>query len=1175
MRHTRLGLSLAALFMSALAAAATRGELANSPWIASQRLEADKTLGSTAADLLVVPVQCDKEGFDPIERSLITRLVSDRLVRTAGILVPNPTVVFREFGAFRSVYPQEDIDDLANSVHATQALELHACHGQNGRFEFSAILRQEPGSSVLRSKTWQDLKFDDETPPSLAIDDVLDELVEFISGAKPSTPNPAGKARIDDFRFPQSIEELKTESAKSPLHAAAYLQLVGMLHPNGWVDEARNDLFERSLVLLRELPHDAPDKRYFEARALAYLGRRPAAVHVLADPRTVQERALLAAINGNITLLRQLVEQMGTSPMEFMAWRDLLLVEQAYSEHPERQIVEQFVTDHPVWAPFLYRALRDTNNWADFSAMTVKLGLENLLPNDATTLEAFINSGAARSERPDELELTRLVERHVDAFEDATIAAWTNDPKNYLAVSELDIIDLAQSLVVINQWRRVEDDLAIRATPEAALRKIAEFEPLFAGHPAITLQKSRAMDELAQRSSGAERNNLVINGAKAALDGLAWTGQMTPDAAWAARNYGLFRMRSRIGMPVEKEHAPESSQKPVRYDEWPRGSWWFAKIPGSEEQFGIIQTCVDYSWTAFYCLKGLIEHPDPRKPAEAQTAEVLLAKYADRYVGSLERTRFELQVARKHGGGDSEIERLRAQIENGTADWPIYYALGRALKRRGDFQDAQEVFLSFPGFSDTRHEQALSNGYHAYDAGSMFYWIGQYELAAPLLEMAAANGAGSEGSLSAGYRLALIEGDLDNAQDWAAARARRYQSKYAIRDLQEILHLRGESELAWSIFAQVQPMYDEPPIWSGPLVGHRMASASVDDIADWIAASQPRSNATMFVGRGLGVFKMSARYLLLTGTMDRAPGSELLTAMSRFRSQLRPMYFPYGQPNSFKPELRPVSRSFVADGGQILEHDALVPMPMDDAEKPEKPQPGKHVQIDTRYELLAQAMSAFLSGDHQRAFELFDETAHYYYLDEYLPYYAFSASVVHHAGHLSRALAAREPSLEEIARKESLDHSELGYRFDEDLTYAVLASFEGKHEEALGYLERAMNNRPYVEARTLYPYYEVVDLADRLYERTKVTSYRSYALDLARRHTVVLPMYGWAYFVVAKFSESPDERIRAAASGLKLDPLSYRGSKLPSELVRQAKAYLSENDAPYLHRSSAGANLGT
>ena len=112
MRHTRLGLSLAALFMSALAAAATRGELANSPWIASQRLEADKTLGSTAADLLVVPVQCDKEGFDPIERSLITRLVSDHLVRTAGILVPNPTVVFREFGAFRSVYPQEDIDDV-------------------------------------------------------------------------------------------------------------------------------------------------------------------------------------------------------------------------------------------------------------------------------------------------------------------------------------------------------------------------------------------------------------------------------------------------------------------------------------------------------------------------------------------------------------------------------------------------------------------------------------------------------------------------------------------------------------------------------------------------------------------------------------------------------------------------------------------------------------------------------------------------------------------------------------------------------------------------------------------------------------------------------------------------------------------------------------------------------
>jgi len=103
----------------------------------------------------------------------------------------------------------------------------------------------------------------------------------------------------------------------------------------------------------------------------------------------------------------------------------------------------------------------------------------------------------------------------------------------------------------------------------------------------------------------------------------------------------------------------------------------------------------------------------------------------------------------------------------------------------------------------------------------------------------------------------------------------------------------------------------------------------------------------------------------------------------------------------------------------------------------------------------------------------------------------------------------------------------------------------------------------------------VVDLAELLYTRTGGERYQDFALDLARRHTVILPMYSWAYFVVARYSESGVERVSAAASGLKLDPLSYRASQLPESVVERARSFLEKYGAPYPTRSEGPSNLGT
>ena len=425
--------------------------------------------------------------------------------------------------------------------------------------------------------------------------------------------------------------------------------------------------------------------------------------------------------------------------------------------------------------------------------------------------------------------------------------------------------------------------------------------------------------------------------------------------------------------------------------------------------------------------------------------------------------------------------------------------------------------------------------------------------------------------MQSGARMALIDGDLESALEWTAARVRRYGSKYAIRDLQQILHITGRSDFAWSVFDQGlsnSKRYDSQ-LWSGALVGHRVASATTADLVKWIEASELRRKSFIRRGDSLASIQLAQRYLLLSGITDRAPSTELSDAIEKFRLDRPATYFFMQEPDPEQPPPALRWRGWVLEDGRTFSHDDMIPTPAHGQKAKSRE------LIDSRYEMIADAMSAFLAGDHEKSFELFNETAYYYNLEEFLAYYAFSASAIGNADHLSAALAAREPAFQEIENNVELGSVELGYRFNEDLTYAVLESSKGRHEAALKYLKQALNNRPYIEDRAIYPYYQIADMADRMFENTGVREYREFSLDLARRHTVVLPMYSWAYFIVAKYSDTEVERIKATASGLALDPLSFRATKLPKELVEDAKAYRAKHGAPYKNRNAGSEPAST
>ena len=1122
-----------------------------SGWLKRLRVSAARRLENTDAALLVVPVQGDKNAFDPIERALITRLLNERIMQVAPESVPDTAAVLGYLGTNRPSFASTDIRSLATLVNAEHILVLHAEHDRKSTWQLRATLKTTDDHTKDKTKTWTKLTFGDASLPSENFLQIVDDVVAFATGKKSRPSLTRTSFTADEFDFPADIEDLTARSGASPLHAAAYLQLLAALHPRGDFNEFRNHLFERSLTELSKVSPDVAFHRYFKARAYAYLDRRPAAIALIGRPRNKQESALLAALNGNLTELTTHVAGNAPSAFHFLALKDLQKVESWAGVNEQVEFMDQYTEKYPAWGPFLFRSIADYEDWANYSAATTKFGLDELLPSSVIRVDDFIEKKAVIGDFPDEVDLTRLLWEHIEAIEEDLLKADLSESR--------DVLDLAKATAVANHIREIREDLEQRVIPSAALDEISDYETIYADHPAVTLLKARALKALYDESTGAEKNNLRVAADKAYAAGFAWTGSLTVDAVEVARGYARHSPQHNKRYPGRQSPFFSYSR---RYFEWPRNSAWHRYFPAAEVNNGAIEECAEYTWTIFECLRWSIDRVAERSDSPDEVRTKLFKENEHRFVGLPRRDQYAVELARQSMDKDAEIRELETRIRQGSKDLGLYYSLGRIYKRRGEYQKAQEAWLSYPDFEANGGATTVSDARHADTSAAMLYWIGQYELAIPLLELAAGGSTGSASEMTSSARLALLNGDLETAAAWQANRVRRYDSKYGLRDFLQLMHILGNSELSWNTFDQFQSVDQNSQMWSGALVGHRIEKATTQEIVDWLKSSKSRREAESRNAANVH-FNLASRYLLMAGTMDRVPGETFGKLVADVNPRPLPILRRPRGTSNFRSDFDQSGELRLRDGRQWIDQDAMIPVPNS------VPPANRNDQVDHRYTMLAEAMSAFLRDDFAEAYSRFSETAHYYLLDEYLVYYAYSAAMIEQGNHLQAALEAREPRFAAQLRKEGFNVSNLGYRFDEDLAYAVLAAFSGDHQESLSRIRQALNNRPYLDDRSVYPMYQIVDLAERLHEQTGETGYKDLALDLARRHTVVLPMYSWAYFVVAKLSPSESERIEAAASGLHLDALSWRGSQLDDALLTKARTLLKTKGAPYL--SSGGA----
>lgn len=1107
-------------------------DIPKSPWIERESQIASAAVVESEADYLVLPAQGGNLRFGPVESTLIAAVIATQLELRANVTVIDPTVARLALGKNRMNVPAADAAKLAQRGNVGRLVVPFAEYSESGTFLLRLTVYDPATEKALSSKTWDAIEFDEETLPHLAIAGHLPAMINFVLGRTTGEPDRPEFEFGDDFRFVESWQELSAAARKSPLHSAAYLQLLAMLHTGGRWNESRQSLLIRSIAELSRVDASSEGYRYLLARAYAYLDRRPAALEALGEPVSAYEIALREALDGNATELRARLSDLETGPMDFFVLRDALRLEEYYLGPFGEDQYGALVAKNPAWQVLLRLALHHSHAWLTIPVDDIQRAVDHWLPDSQSWLSKALTAVRSRTGDYTEIDAARDYFGRLDEYADAALGSPELLSASSFGIRQSDFVDLAKETLIATLIGRIVEDRDRRGLPDSALERSKQAMNAFPGHPEVALLLGETIRIAGSDAEGDEAYAVRERSHEHLRHGLIWTGAMNHRAVDVARRAGVVFIDPSTDEQRRRSITSIVQPTPYRSLERPRSPSWLRGHSGNDivRKEGL-DYCLGVFWAAFGCIEIFVAEAIGRGKDEREV-RAIVARGDGRFNGEPRRASLEMRLAEAFGTDRSAWEKsLYTQVDAGTTSWNVYYSLARHLRRQNRQDEALQVLLRYPLFRDYERRDALSVTNYAGITGSWFYWAGQTEQAVPLLEIAARTRTGAAIEYQALVRLALIEGDLDGAFEYTYGRARRYESPYAVRDLIQLLHVRGDSEPAWDLFNFYWDTEGWAQIWSGALVGHRKAGDDLDDVRGWLATIAQHEPPGEVTAGHLARIHRPSRYLMLFAMLDRGATPGLLSAVREV------------EPTVYGPAYRGGNVTY--HNGELYSGDPLLTTQTEESPRFET------AKLPALYEWRAEAMTAFLGGDYEGAREIFDELSFYYSVDEYLPYVAIAAAETGHSAKVRQALAARETKLAERREREASDRTVTGLRFNEDLAYAVLAAYDGEHTLAIDKLYEALNDRPFLNDRTIYPYYQLVDIAERLYRRTGYEGYKEFALDRARRHTIIQPMYAWAYFVVATHSADDAERKRAARKGFELDRDSYRGSLLqPSLRVR-------------------------
>jgi len=915
---------------------------------------------------------------------------------------------------------------------------------------------------------------------------------------------------------------------QEPARDAMYFQLLAVLTPDA-AERTKERFAEKSLLALFSMSPDSPDYRLLKARAFMLLGLRLAALQVLGEPKTPEEKELAAVLNGNLPDIELFSSQIKPGIKHVIAKQDANYLGGLYSGVDKNKSIATLASlklPGKIWPFLVGRIFADLDLWAQFDNIYLKQLLDHEFPIKDYTAEGMIRGAASLGEAEKLQTLMDIsIINHIRKLLEIDAAKWCCQ-STMVHPSEMDYLNLIEAIGNDDLMRRAKFLTLIQGVPEQALGFLDRIESVYKGYPEFTLDRAQAQIMRANAVDGAEKEGLLKAAYVNLFNVMYWEQGQSYFSAGAfnqIHNTG----RQDYGPVFDNFYAADYPFRPY-YPNWEQGGQPYYMISNAEAALRNSTS----NLTAFiyldWHLSGAVGQGDKR--------DALYKSVDGRFTGNP--TLYQLRAKNSLDKGDvqSAEKYFRESIKVQPMVWEAYLDLGVLLIEQGQLQAADKLFMSYPAFVDGSKENPVRISNAAYEAGSKFYWLGEFDLATPLYKIASRQETGSSADITSRLRLNLLKGDYRGALLGSLERAKHYNDSYAYRDYLAMLHAMGASKDAWAVFNVLASQIDAPHVWESAIVGHRMEGKSEAEIAAW---------AKQKVAQNIGKkSNRAANYLLRAAMTDRIPSKDIAESLSAIALPVWKVDYTTGS----IVQLSDDGRVQQIQGPQTAENSVLPLGVFDSAQKSE---------VKSNVVYFAEAYRAIRTGDFAAARVLLQEASTLYdlglnRLSYMLPYYAIASVKAGDTAAVEKYIA---------------DFGAERKGFDYFLAKAVIYGIGGKTKESVQSLMSALYKRPFTEERPLQTEYQYAEICEWLYEATKNPRYKELALDWAKKNQKFQPWFAWAYAMEAVLSNSKTDRKRAIAMASYLDPQSEMLKRI-SRKERENAIIELRSENPFLKKDN-------
>jgi hypothetical protein len=1163
--------------------AEARVPAAPSPWIVAEKDRYTEALSAVKPKIAVLPFLIPgdnrQNGIDLSARMVMAYLVAERIAASTGESVADIEFVSRALGEPREL-GRNDAIGFAKKIGASKLILGEASHNGSGQLQIAVSLFNVPQSSaaaIEEPKTWSKVGL--ETTPALPPELVFARFVdESVSQLLPENRIIGGTGK-----------EGATSSglAKSPLAAidgartvadGIWTQLLlGILTPNE-TPRARERIFERALAGVESLPRESRDYRVLKARALAHLGRRPAALAVLdTTAKSPEEQALLAMLNGNVPEITRSIGHI-KNPLPLLVSRiEKVWVEARYGLENEdliRTAGEILKTVPKDWAAPVEWFIASHNLWNVGPTLPVKVVMDAHFPVAGFSAEEIVRSKVAAGRRDSQagLEIEAMPVAHATKAFAQSGATWCCDtrawkPQHY---QYLNLLAAGAEGMLI---RVVDHYSYIQGQREQALQLAAQIDEaaFMGGSIPLNLRRAQMIATAMQQNPASPQYAMQGETLYQTAKRVRYWNTSDPVVAADAAAYESMGANTHFS-----ELAPVP-RGPVGY---PRINDFVRDLPPS---LGAVQRSERYQAASYevesdpavfeIACELSISWPDPcnlwrlgvaasGKSDASQTIET--AHLIERFNGSPKRAEFIIAAYTSRGDVERATKFAAEQIKLRPRDWSSYRTLGNIYSHAGQFKEAANAYLAFPIFRNPPADNTVGISVNAEISANDLARRGAIAEAKPLYEIAARYRNGSAASLQAQSFLASFDRRFGDAETATREKLERYRDGGSMRAYFALLFALGDSKNAWAGLRDGIARVDDMAPWRAVPVGLRLEGADVNAAKQWLQ-EYGRPGAAPDQSRGNPVNLRALSAIVQTLATDRDQQSiGALAAMTNEVLPARPSGDAFFAANldNVPPENRDGVRKAIEAAKARFEASR-------------KSAPAESPTWANSVKRFVKGYDAIKRADYQSAWDTFQENRFpSNYRDAFeasvagLPYHALAAVKLGKSDEFSKFLDETSKEIRPTAERNF--NSPAYPEFERHLARAVLAMSKGEFDASRQQLLLARGKFPDVgqATRPLVPEYIFAEICEILSIESKRSEYLELAVAWAKSWQVYDPSSAWPHAFEAKYGKDSTARVRAYAIASYLNRHSARIADVSPDIAARGKAWL-ESNKPFPRSSAA------